>query len=127
MRAKSCQSRTAPASACALALCVTAGSVQCTELLLPACPACRGDPSAQELAAVAAQQLLIIDHLLLDEAMAAFDRVLHPLDAAAPPDGGVPSAAAAAVLQREVVAAVRRTDDCLRKPVLAAWLLRAGG
>lgn len=92
------------------------------------CP-CRGDPAAGELAGVAAQQLLLVDFCLLEGAMAACDRLLlqghggagSPAAAAAGPE-----ATAAALLHREMLAAVRRSDDCVRKPLLARWLLGGG-
>lgn len=109
---------------------------------------CRGHPAALELAPVAAQQLLLVDQALLDEAMALFDRLLWAsgsphgegdwagagsLTAGSMPAALVPglpaagSNAALAALRREVLAAVRSTDDCLRKPVLARWLLKRQG
>ena len=59
-----------------------------------------------------------MDYSLLDSVIDAFDRRLHAADAGA--------AAAVVLLRREVLEAVRHTDDCLRKPVLARWLIGSG-
>ncbi len=112
---------------------------------LPAHLLCRGEPCAADLAPLAAQQLLVIDHVLLREALDDFDHTLSQLRSTA--GGHAPAAAAAGAassagpaaglspgawpgghkpyeaLERELLAAVRGTDDCLRKPVLARWLL----
>lgn len=87
---------------------------------LPLSLHCRGDPAAADLAGLAAQHLLLVDHWLLDGAMAACNRLLQPCSAAAERPG---AAAAAAALRSAAVGVVRQTDDCLRKPVLARWLL----
>jgi hypothetical protein len=63
---------------------------------------------------------LLVDYSLLDSVIDAFDRRLHAADA------GAGAAAAVVLLRREVLAAVRHTDDCLRKPVLARWLIGSG-
>lgn len=86
-------------------------------------PACRRDAEAPELAALAAQQLLLVDHCLLDGAMAACDRLLRPQPGGGGGAGGATAGAAAALLRGQVLAAVRHSDDCVRKTVLARWLL----
>lgn len=53
--------------------------------------------------------------------MAAFDRHLCPGGAAAQWPGAV---ALAASLRSAAAAAVRQSDDCVRKPLLARWLLQ---
>lgn len=81
------------------------------------------------MAPLAAQQLLAIDHVLLGEALAAFDNVLcHPYGTAsglgtASSAGDAAGHAPCEALERELLAVVRGTDDCLRKPLLARWLL----
>ena len=95
----------------------------CARRPQPGCPrpvCARGDPAAGELAALAAQQLLHVDFSLLEAALAAFGRHLRPSGAAAQWPG---AAAAAASLRGAVAAAARQTDDCVRKPLLARWLL----
>ena len=98
---------------------------------------CSGDPGAGQLAAVVAQQLLLVDHSLLGEAMAAFEPQLRWADAearaaaAAGTPAAVPGAAAArpalapaATLRCELLASVQRSTDSVRKPALARWLLQ---
>ena len=85
-------------------------------------PSCRDDPAADALAALAAQSLLLIEHSQLQGAMAACGCLLR--DGAS--GGGRGRAAAGAALRRQLRAALRHSDDCLRKPELAAWLLRGG-
>lgn len=51
----------------------------------------------------------------LDGAMAAWDEMLG---------GGMP---AGAVLRHALQAALAHSDDCVRKPALASWLLRGAG
>jgi hypothetical protein len=70
---------------------------------------------------------------MLDETMAAIDAAVHPHPpaGAGTHPGAAPSppstSPASQLLRQELIAAVRRTDDCVRKPVLAAWLMRGGG
>lgn len=84
---------------------------------LPSCP-CRADPCAGDLAALAAQHLLLVDHSLVADAAAACDALLQHAGRA-----GDPAAAAAALLRAQAVGAVRASDDCVRKPALAKWLV----
>lgn len=74
-------------------------------------------PGADTAAALAAQSLLLVEQGQLDGALAACTPVLR--------GGSAPAAAAS--LRRQLQAALQHSDDCVRKPVLAAWLLRAGG
>ena len=73
-------------------------------------------PAADAAAALAAQSLLLVEHGQLKGALAACAPVMR---------GG--SAPAAASLRRQLQAALQHSDDCVRKPALAAWLLRGGG
>ena len=119
------------AAACCLLLCqgTLQGGRQPARLDLPAHPLpdppthrthnapCREDPTAVELGALAAQQLLIVDYGVLGEAMRAFEGLLLLRQ----PGGG-----GGGRLRRDLLATVRGSDDGLRKPVLARWLLEIG-
>ncbi len=63
-----------------------------------------------------------MEHGQLDGALAACGQMLGSGGG-----GGGAAAAGAAALRRALQAALAHSDDCVRKPALAAWLLRCSG
>eukprot|EP00887_Chlorella_sp_A99_P000719 scaffold5.g719.t1 len=89
-------------------VCLERVLVRCRELVVGSDPGRQS--AATELCGAAAQALLAVPHALLDGAVALFDDAL----------GGLPPEAQLA-LAPALYAAISHSDDCVRKPELAAW------